>query len=238
MWGTTVRGDANDDGDHAAGQLVHDVRIPSAEMAGALALPADPRGLVVFALGNGSSRFDPGNREVSRTLNDRGLATLLVDLLRWEEERDRTNVFDIRLRCERLIAATRWAQQQPGLAELGVGYFGAGTGAAAVLCAAARLRRSIGAVVSVGGRPDLADGVLPDVVAPVLLIVGDQDGLALEFNREARLRVSGTCRMTVMPGVADPLEGSAPSDEVAGLAGDWFERHLLAPASGLAASDR
>ncbi len=149
-----------------------------ADRADPLVLPESATVLVVFAHGSGSSRHSPRNRQVARALNDRRLATLLLDLLTADEERDRANVFDVGLLAGRLVAATRWAQRQPRVTELRVGYFGASTGAAAALSAASELEDEIGAVVSRGGRPDLAAARLPAVRAPVLLITCQTQNIA------------------------------------------------------------
>jgi len=203
------------------------VRVPVAEIVGDLVVPKAAAGLVVFAHGSGSSRFSSRNRYVARALGDRGLATLLLDLLRPDEERDRTHVFDIGLLSQRLVAATRWARSFPGLGELPIGYFGASTGAAAALRAAAELPDEVGAVVSRGGRPDLAAGWLHDVRAPVLLIVGGCDTLVLQLNREAQLALGASCALAVVPGATHLFEEPGALEEVSLLAGDWFERHLL-----------
>jgi putative phosphoribosyl transferase len=221
------------DGDPAdppqpAALVSREVRIPAASIVGDLVVPERPVGLVVFAHGSGSSRFSPRNRQVARALNERGLATLLLDLLRWEEERDRTHVFDIALLSERLVAATRWARGQPDLTELRIGYFGASTGAAAALCAAAELGEDIAAVVSRGGRPDLASPRLSEVQAPVLLIVGGRDELVLELNQEARHRLGGPSELAVIPGASHLFEEPGALDAVSRLAADWLERHLKA----------
>ena len=202
------------------------VRIPGVGVVGDLVVPEQPRGLVLFAHGSGSSRFSPRNRQVARELGDRGLATLLLDLLREEEERDRTNVFDIALLSRRLVAATRWARAQPDLARLPVGFFGASTGAAAALSAAAELGEEVGAVVSRGGRPDLAADRLAYVRAPVLLIVGGRDELVLELNREARRLLKVPSKLAVVPGATHLFEEPGALEEVSRLAGAWFERNL------------
>ena len=202
------------------------MRIPIADIVGDLVLPVRVRGLVVFAHGSGSSRFSPRNRQVARGLNDRGLATLGLDLLGREEERDRTKVFDIPLLSNRLVAATRWSRTQPDLATLPIGYFGASTGAAAALSAANELGEDIGAVVSRGGRPDLAAPRLADVRAPVLLIVGGEDRLVLELNREARHRLRSPSELAIVPGATHLFEEPGALEEASWLAGEWFERHL------------
>ena len=203
-----------------------EVRIPAEEIAGDLVLPDDARGLIVFAHGSGSSRFSPRNRQVARALNERGLATLLLDLLRPEEERDRSNVFDIDLLSQRLVAATRWARAQPDLVGLPIGYFGASTGAAAALSAAAELEEGVAAVVSRGGRPDLAADRIAKVRAPVLLIVGGRDELVLELNREAQRRLNAPSELAIVPGATHLFEEPGALEEVSRLAGAWFERNL------------
>ena len=206
-----------------------EVRIPAGarlELVGDLAVPRSPQGLVVFAHGSGSSRHSPRNRQVARALNERWLATLLLDLLTVDEEFDRANVFDIALLAERLVAATRWARREPKLADLRIGYFGASTGAGAALWAAAELGEDIGAVVSRGGRPDLAAERLAEVRAPVLLIVGGHDEIVLELNREARRLLQATSELAVVPGATHLFEEPGALEEVSRLAGEWFERHL------------
>jgi putative phosphoribosyl transferase len=216
----------DDDPPPIASLDAREVRIPVAEILGDLAVPKAAIGLVVFAHGSGSSRFSPRNRQVAAVFNQRGLATLLLDLLQWNEERDRTNVFDVGLLSERLVSATRWARNQPDLAELPIGYFGASTGAAAALRAAAELPTEVGAVVSRGGRPDLATPWLTRVRAPVLLIVGGRDELVLELNREAQLLLGPSCALAVVPAATHLFPEPGALDEVSLLAGDWFERHL------------
>jgi putative phosphoribosyl transferase len=211
-----------------------EVRIPigaGAELAGDLALPKTARGLVIFAHGSGSSRHSPRNRLVARALNERLFATLLLDLLTPEEERNRANVFDIPLLAARLVAATNWAAQRSQLAVLRAGYFGASTGAAAALWAAAELGEEIDAVVSRGGRPDLAAARLPEVRAPVLLIVGGRDELVLDLNRDAERSLPGAPELVVVHGATHLFEEPGALEQVCGLAGDWFDRHLAAPAS-------
>ncbi|HEY2651286.1 MAG TPA: alpha/beta family hydrolase [Solirubrobacteraceae bacterium] len=190
---------------------------------GDLVVPDAPRGLVLFAHGSGSSRHSPRNRQVAQALDRRSLATLLLDLLTEAEERDRTNVFDIELLAARLIAATRWAQ---AAAELPIGYFGASTGAAAALSAAAELGPRIGAVVSRGGRPDLAGERLPAVTAPTLLIVGGRDEVVLELNRKAEELLGAYSELAVVPGATHLFEEPGALEQVAALAGGWFERYL------------
>jgi putative phosphoribosyl transferase len=212
-----------------------EVRIPAGagpELVGDLVVPESPQGLVLFAHGSGSSRHSPRNRQVARTLTKRRLATLLLDLLTVDEELNRANVFDIALLAERLVAATRWAQHESRLASFPVGYFGASTGAGAALWAAAELGEQIGAVVSRGGRPDLAMERLSEVRAPVLLIVGGHDRIVLELNREAQTLLQATSKLAVVAGATHLFEEPGALEEVSLLAGDWFERHL-SPANSI-----
>jgi putative phosphoribosyl transferase len=213
-------------------QGTHEIRVPMdahPTLVGDLALPSAARGAVVFAHGSGSSRHSPRNRQVAAALNEHGLATLLLDLLTPDEERDRANVFDVELLGSRLVAATRFMRGDPELATLNTGYFGASTGAGAALWAAAELGDEIGAVVSRGGRPDLAAARLADVRAPVLLIVGGRDEIVLELNREAQRSLSGPSTLSIVPGATHLFEEPGALDEVARQAATWFERHL-APA--------
>jgi predicted phosphoribosyltransferase/dienelactone hydrolase len=206
-----------------------EVRVPTGLgrwIVGDLVVPAGAGGLVVFAHGSGSSRHSPRNRQVAATLNDAGFATLLLDLLTPAEELDRANVFDIPLLAKRLVAATRWARGEAEVAELPLGYFGASTGAGAALWAAADLGEHVRAVVSRGGRPDLAAPRIHEVRAPVLLIVGGQDDLVLELNHEARDALPGPCDVAIIPGATHLFEQPGALDEVARLASHWFERHL------------
>jgi putative phosphoribosyl transferase len=195
-------------------------------LSGDLTVPPQAAGLVIFAHGSGSSRLSPRNRLVAEALNARGLATLLFDLLTPEEEADRANVFDIRLLGDRLTAATRWAGRAPQVGQLTLGYFGASTGAAAALWAAAELGDGIRAVVSRGGRPDLAEERLADVTAPTLLIVGGNDWTVLELTEQAARFLNCPHELAVVPGATHLFEEPGALERVAELAGDWFERHL------------
>jgi putative phosphoribosyl transferase len=206
-----------------------EVRIPAGgtvELTGDLVVPDAATGLVVFAHGSGSSRHSPRNRQVARHLNERGLATLLLDLLTPDEELDRANVFDIALLADRLVATTRWAQRQPVLTSLPVGYFGASTGAGAALWAAAELGHKIRAVVSRGGRPDLAAGRLTEVRTPVLLIVGGHDEIVLDLNRDAQRLLHAPSELAIVPSATHLFEEPGALEEVSRLAGEWFEHHL------------
>ncbi len=198
-------------------------------LPGHVTLPRGASGIVVFAHGSGSSRHSPRNRYVAEVLNGAGLGTLLFDLLTSEEEHDRANVFDISLLAKRLADATRWLHAQPGLAHLRVGYFGASTGAAAALRAATEPDIDIAAVVSRGGRPDLAAPHLGAVTAPTLLVVGGRDALVLDLNREAQAQLHCESRLAVVPGATHLFEEPGTLQAAAELARDWFTSHL-APA--------
>lgn len=198
---------------------------PGTAIAGDLAVPAGARGLVVLAHGSGGSRHSPRNRHVAALLEARGLATLLLDLLTADEELDRRNVFDVPLLARRLLAAVAWARREPAVAELPVACFGAGTGAAAALWAAAEEPR-VRTVVSRSGRPDLAAERLSAVAVPVLLIVGGRDPVVLDLNREAMERLPGACELAVISEATHLFEEPGALDEVARLAGDWILRHL------------
>jgi putative phosphoribosyl transferase len=202
---------------------VSQIRIPQAEILGDLGLPVPAVGLVVFAHGSGSSRFSTRNRQVAELLQSRGVATLLLDLLRPDEEGDRAKVFDIELLARRLVAATRWLRGQPDLAALPVGYFGASTGAGAALLAAAELGDEVVAVVSRGGRPDLAGSRLGAVNAPTLLIVGGRDEVVLELNQQALAQLQAEAELVVIPGATHLFEEAGALEEVARLAAGWFE---------------
>ena len=195
-------------------------------VAGHLTIPEHPVGVVVFAHGSGSSRHSPRNRYVAEVLNRAGLATLLFDLLTLDEERNRANVFDIELLARRLVDVTGWLASQPDTAALPVGYFGASTGAGAALVAAAHPWVNVAAVVSRGGRPDLAGSALTKVRAPTLLIVGGRDDVVLELNRRAQAMMPGECELTVVPGATHLFEEPGTLEQVAVLARDWFIDHL------------
>ena len=201
------------------------LKLADIELPGRLILPVSPRGTVVFAHGSGSSRDSPRNMAVAGTLAARGLAALLFDLLDEREARRRELVFDIALLAERLLLATRRARVDPRLAELPVGYFGASTGAAAALQAAAVGER-VAAVVSRGGRPDLAGEHLGAVRAPTLLIVGANDRDVLELNRRAAALLRCEHEIAVVPGAGHLFEEPGALEHVAALASEWFQRHL------------
>lgn len=210
-----------------------EIPAPPVQLAGDLVVPPDAGGLVVFAHGSGSSRLSSRNRQVAAALNQRGLATLLLDLLTKEEEMDRANVFDIGLLSHRLVAATGWANEHPDTAGLPCGYFGASTGAAAALCAAAALGDDIGAVVSRGGRPDMAGECLERVTAPTLLIVGGADRTVLALNEQAAARLRCSHKLEVVPGATHLFEEPGALELVAELAADWFAGLLSGPTIAL-----
>ena len=195
-------------------------------LAGYLTVPANAPQIVVFAHGSGSSRHSPRNRHVAGVLNGVGLGTLLFDLLTPDEERDRANVFDIGLLAGRLAEVTRWLRAQPRAANAAIGYFGASTGAAAALWAAAEPGADIAAVVSRGGRPDLARPRLAAVTAPTLLIVGGHDEVVLDLNRRAQAELRCENDLAVVPGASHLFEEPGTLDAAAGLARDWFTSHL------------
>jgi dienelactone hydrolase len=194
-------------------------------LPGHLAIPTAPRGIVIFAHGSGSSRHSPRNMQVARYLRTAGLGTLLFDLLVPEEAVDRANVFDVELLAVRLLAATRWLRSQAAAAGLPIGYFGASTGAAAALWAAAE-EPLVHAVVSRGGRPDLAGSRLGVVTAPTLLIVGGDDHAVLRLNEQAAARLHCEHRLDVITGATHLFEEPGALEHVADLARDWFLTHL------------
>jgi putative phosphoribosyl transferase len=206
-----------------------------AVLAGDLMLPAQAAGLVVFAHGSGSSRLSPRNRAVAATLNEAGFATLLFDLLTESEAGRRELVFDIPLLARRLELVTRWALEEPSTRDLPLGYFGASTGAAAALRAAAAVGDSVRAVVSRGGRPDLAADRLPYVAAPTLLIVGSHDPEVLELNRRAAAMLRCPHRLAVVPGAGHLFEEPGALEAVERLAADWFGDRFQTPAQRPAA---
>ena len=210
------------------------VAVDGLRLEGRLSVPEDAHGVVVFAHGSGSSRHSPRNRFVAGLLNEQGLATLLFDLLTVEEEDDRANVFDVELLASRLSGATAWARSRRDLAGLPVGYFGASTGAAAALWSAAEPGSGIAAVVSRGGRPDLAGSRLAAVRSPTLLIVGGHDAVVLDLNRRARAALVCPARLAVVSGAGHLFEEPGTLAEAAGLALEWFSAHLGRPSTATA----
>lgn len=191
-----------------------------------LSLPAGARGLVLFAHGSGSSRFSPRNRMVAQALQVRGFATLLLDLLTAEEGADRGNVFDVSLLGERVAQAIRWARGDTRTGELSIGLFGASTGAAAALVAASTPDLDVSAVVSRGGRPDMAGERLAFVRCPTLLIVGSLDHGVIELNRSALGKLACRKRLEIVAGATHLFEEPGTLGRVVTLAGDWFETYL------------
>lgn len=216
--------------------LERTVSIESDEVTleGTLGVPPRAVGVVLFAHGSGSSRFSPRNRFVARALRDAGLGTLLLDLLSPTEEQvdevTRQHRFDIDLLADRLMDAIDWLCEQPETEDLSVGLFGASTGGGAALVAAAERPVRVGAVVSRGGRPDLADDSLPNVEAPTLLIVGERDEVVIDLNERARDHMRASVRLEIVPGATHLFEEPQALETVAALARDWFLQHLPAQA--------
>ena len=203
-----------------------DVPSGSAVLKGILALPRNAIGVVLFAHGSGSGRFSPRNSYVARVLQEAGIATLLIDLLTEKEAEDRRLVFDIDLLTRRVIDATAWLRQNPEIGDLPLGYFGASTGSAAALRAAAQEGTAVAAVVSRGGRPDLAMDQLFQVKAPTLLIVGGNDEPVIELNQIAYDRMTSPKELVIVPGATHLFEEPGALEEVARLARDWFVRYF------------
>jgi len=204
-----------------------------AVLSGNLTIPENATALVLFAHGSGSSRHSPRNQFVAGTLNDAGLATLLFDLLTQEEEaidiQTRQHRFNIGLLAERLVHATKWAKQQEHTRDLRIGYFGSSTGGAAALVAAVEIPKDAGAVVSRGGRPDLAGDALPKVQAPTLLIVGGNDDVVIELNEMARDQMRCEVKLEIIPDATHLFEEPGALEQVAKLASEWFVNHIGAP---------
>lgn len=208
------------------GLIERPVTIGDNWLEGSLTVPAGVKGLVIFAHGSGSSRLSPRNTRVARAFNSRGLATLLFDLLTEDEAGNRANVFNIPLLGERVAETVRWVRAEPDVARLPIGLFGASTGAAAALVAAAGAPDNIAAIVSRGGRPDLAGTFLARVRAPTLLIVGGADFGVIELNEEALAILRCEKRLDIVPGATHLFEEAGALNQVVTLAGDWFERHF------------
>lgn len=211
---------------------MNDVQIDvrRAVLSGNLNIPEGAAALVLFAHGSGSSRHSPRNQFVARTLNEAGLGTLLFDLLTQEEEaadvRTREHRFNIGLLTERLVHATKWAKREGETRDLRLGYFGSSTGGGAALVAAAELPKDVAAVVSRGGRPDLAGDALPKVQAPTLLIVGGNDDIVIELNEHARDQMRCEVKLEIVPGAMHLFEEPGALEKVAKLASDWFVSHI------------
>ncbi|HEY2952293.1 MAG TPA: alpha/beta family hydrolase [Verrucomicrobiae bacterium] len=230
--GRPREGHDRDTGTQRTGASPLSVVIPAHEvtLAGELAIPGGAAGVAVFAHGSGSSRHSPRNQFVARAIRESGTGTLLFDLLTREEEaadaRDGHLRFDIGLLAERLVAATQWMTGQANTRHLGIGYFGASTGGGAALVAAAQLGSVIGAVVSRGGRPDLAGAALARVEAPTLLIVGERDDVVVELNEAAYGQLRCEKEFAIVPRATHLFEEPGTLEEVARLAAAWFRRHL------------
>lgn len=203
-----------------------DIEILPLGLKGLLTVPVGATGIVVFAHGSGSSRLSPRNNQVARALNEAGLATLLFDLLLPREADDRQKVFDIPLLADRLEEALDWISAEESTADLAIGIFGASTGAAAALTAAARRPELVAAVVSRGGRPDLAAPAFGNVLAPTLLIVGELDTVVIELNRRAMAQLTCPTRLEIVPGATHLFEEPGTLDRVVSLATAWFVQCL------------
>jgi putative phosphoribosyl transferase len=217
---------------HRDGEHGRPVRVPSgkATVEGDLVVARDANGIVLVAHGSGSGRFSPRNQYVAKKLNEAGITTLLIDLLTKEEEevdsRTRQFRFDIGLLAKRLMDATVWLKKDRATKNLALGYFGASTGAAAALIAAAKLSQDVRVGVSRGGRPDLAADYLPKVRTPILLIVGGNDPVVIDLNKEAMKHLSVEKRLEIIPGASHLFEEHGKLEEVARLATDWFSKHF------------
>ncbi|MBZ5493903.1 MAG: dienelactone hydrolase family protein [Acidobacteriia bacterium] len=211
------------------------IPIENMNLQGDLHLPLNPLGVVIFVHGSGSSRFSPRNRFVAEELNKQGFATLLLDLLTEEENRIDTETmefrFNIPLLASRSTLATAWVHGQPGLSRLPIGLFGASTGAAAALITAAEMKQQVAAVVSRGGRPDLAEDFLPQVDAPTLLIVGGEDNTVLALNKKAMAQMHCVAKLHVVPGATHLFEEPGALEQVVTVVSQWFARYMRAGVS-------
>lgn len=209
-----------------AERLIH-VPAGKVRLEGALALPEGAEGVVLFAHGSGSSRHSPRNNFVAQVLRKAGLGTLLMDLLTRDEDIDYERRFDIDLLAERLLAATNWLKEDDDTMGMRIGYFGASTGAAAAIKAAVSMGDIIGAIVSRGGRPDLAMDAIDELETPILLIVGGRDDIVIELNRKAYNKTEAEKEMVIVPGATHLFEEPGTLEEVANLAARWFRQHLV-----------
>lgn len=221
--------------EHESETRILSIRIPikQAQLEGELTIPANAEGIILFAHGSGSSRHSPRNQYVAQVIRQSGNATLLFDLLTPAEEIE-DNItaalrFDIRLLAQRLVVATHWIRNDPETQRLRIGYFGSSTGGGAALVAAAELGKDISAVVSRGGRPDLAGGALAHVQSPTLLIVGEYDEVVIRLNEEALAKLRCEKELTIIPRATHLFEEKGALEQVARLAADWFQRHLHCP---------
>lgn len=206
-------------------KLIH-IPVGSIKLEGMLQIPANAKGIILFAHGSGSSRLSPRNNFVAKVLHQHKLATLLIDLLTEEEDELRENRFDIELLTARLAEVAKWLANEPGTRSLPLGIFGASTGAASALYLASKLKKKIFAVVSRGGRPDMAEYVLPKVVSPVLLIVGGNDDVVIELNQLAYKKLKSEKKLQIIPGATHLFEEPGTLEAVADLAAEWFKKHL------------
>lgn len=209
--------------------LERNVKVPAGRFSleGNLAIPDQAQGMVVFAHGSGSSRHSPRNKYVAQVLQEGNFGTLLMDLLTPEEDQNYEKRFDIDLLTDRLILVTEWLKNEAGTKTLPIGYFGASTGAAAALKAAAAAGEKIGAVVSRGGRPDLAISVIDRVTAPTLFLVGGKDEGVIELNQQAHAKMKAKKELMVIPGATHLFEEPGKLEDVASLAATWFAEHLV-----------
>jgi alpha-beta hydrolase superfamily lysophospholipase len=207
---------------------VYEVTIPIGEiyLEGELFIPENAIGLVIFSHGSGSSRFSPRNNMVANVLHEKGIGTLLFDLLTTGEDSIYANRFDINLLSQRLIETTKWIKKQVDVENLDIAYFGASTGAASALNAAAEMKKSIKAVVSRGGRPDLSMDYLPKVKAAVLLIVGGNDDQVIDMNKIAYDQLECEKELKIIPGASHLFEEDGKLEEVARMSAEWFEKHF------------
>lgn len=208
------------------------VTVGPAQLQGILTLPQNPRGLVIFAHGSGSSRLSPRNAYAAKYLQNHGFATLLFDLLTEGESADRRNVFDIPLLADRITQAVDWTRTQPNLASLSIGLFGASTGGGAAIAAAAQRPNDVKAVVSRGGRPDLAGAALEVITAPTILIVGGEDGPVIGLNETPQAKMRCKTALKIIPGASHLFEEPGTLDEALKAATAWFEEHLAGGAHG------
>ncbi|HET9606435.1 MAG TPA: alpha/beta family hydrolase [Nitrospira sp.] len=206
------------------------IRDDHTALGGFLEIPSAPAGIVLFAHGSGSGRFSPRNRFVARQLQQGGIATLLIDLLMTDEEEDRRNAFDIDLLSDCVLMASAWLREDSRTKALPLGYFGASTGAASALQAAAQASFGVSAIVSRGGRPDLAERYLPQVTAPTLLLVGSEDHPVIEMNQHAYRLLSGPKQLMIIPGATHLFEEPGTLEQVAEYALKWFRQHFARPA--------
>jgi putative phosphoribosyl transferase len=224
----SIKSRSANEGKLGAGLEIRDVRIPPVGLAGTLRIPKDAHAFIAFVHGSGSSRFSPRNMAIAEGLNAQGFGTLLFDLLTSQEEADRENVFDIALLAERLIDSIIWLDRDSPASHRPLGLFGASTGAAAALVAAARLGDRIGAVVSRGGRPDLAGQILDQIWTPTLLIVGGADYGVIELNEEALTHLKCPKALQVVPGASHLFPEPGALEAVIDHAAEWFARYLAA----------